>query len=87
MTIKADGTMVHEAGNDGTWECTDAARGRVTLRWRLGGYINQLALSADGRGLSSTDPSQSFVTAKRVRASTDAKAAAKAEDVPQTKPP
>lgn len=26
-TIKPDGTMVHELGNDGTWECTDAARG------------------------------------------------------------
>jgi tetratricopeptide (TPR) repeat protein len=87
VTIKADGTMVHEAGNDGTWECTDAARGRVTLRWRLGGYINQLALSADGRGLSSTDASQSFVTAMRVGASTEAKAAAKAADVPQTKTP
>jgi tetratricopeptide (TPR) repeat protein len=87
VTIKADGTMVHEAGNDGTWECTDAARERVTLRWRLGGYINQLALSGDGRGLSSTDPAQSFVTAKRVGASTASKAAAKAADVPQTKTP
>jgi hypothetical protein len=87
VTINPDGTMVHEPGNDGTWECTDAARGRVTLRWRLGGYVNSLALSADGQGLSSTDPSQAFVTAKRVGASTHAKATAKAQHAPQTQAP
>jgi len=65
VSINADGTIVHDPGNDGTWECTDPKRGRVTLRWRLGGYVNRLALSSDGRGLASTDPSQSFVTAKR----------------------
>jgi hypothetical protein len=63
VTINADGTMAYGQTNDGTWECTDA--GRVTLRWRLGGFINRLALSPDGRDLSSTDPSQPFVTAKR----------------------
>jgi hypothetical protein len=65
VSINADGTIVHDPGNDGTWECTDPKRVRVTLRWRLGGYVNRLALSTDGNGLSSTDPSQSFVTAKR----------------------
>ena len=39
--------------------------GQVTLRWRLGSYVNHNpVLSADGTGLSSTDPSQHFVTAK-----------------------
>jgi hypothetical protein len=65
VSINADGTMAHDPGNDGTWECTDRTRGRVTLRWRLGGYVNRLALSPDGNGLASTDPAQSFVTAKR----------------------
>ncbi len=68
VTFNRDGTMVHEPGNDGTWECTDPARGKITLRWRQGGYVNQVALSADGNGLSSTDPSQQFVTAKRIGA-------------------
>ena len=68
VTFNPNGTMVHEPGNDGTWECTDAARGRVTLRWRLGGYVNRLVLSANGTGLSSTDPSQHFVTATRLDA-------------------
>jgi len=70
VTINADGTMAHEPGNDGTWSCSDAARGRVILRWRIGGYVNSLALSADGQSLSSTDPTQSFVTAKRLGATT-----------------
>lgn len=68
VSINADGTVVHDPGNDGTWECTDPARGRVTLHWRLGGYVNRLALSGDGRALSSTDPSQSYVTAQRIGA-------------------
>jgi hypothetical protein len=88
-TMHPDGTMEYAnpdgtIPNQGTWECTDAARGLFTLRWRLGGFVNSLALSADGQGLSSTDMSQWYVTAKRVGASTEAKAAAKAEDVPQT---
>lgn len=66
VSINANGTMSHDPGNDGTWECTDRARGRVTLRWRLNGYVNQLAVSADGTALSSTDPSQSYVTARKV---------------------
>jgi hypothetical protein len=68
VTVNPDGTFVQQSGNDGTWECTDATGGRVTLRWRLGGYVNRLALSADGQDLSSTDPSQPFVTAKRIGA-------------------
>lgn len=68
VSINPDGSIAHDPGNDGTWECTDPARGRATLRWRLGGYVNRLALSGDGRALSSTDPSQSYVTAQRIGA-------------------
>jgi hypothetical protein len=66
VSINPDGRVAHDPGNDGTWECTDPARGRVTLRWRLGDWVNRLALSADGRALVSTDPSQSYVTAQRI---------------------
>lgn len=66
VTFNADGTLVHEPGNDGTWECTDATRGAVTLRWREGGYVNRMAISQDGAVLSSTDPSQSFVNGRRI---------------------
>lgn len=66
VSINADGTIVHDPGNDGTWQCTDAMRGRATLRWRVGGYVNRLALSADGRALTSADPTQSYVSAQRI---------------------
>jgi hypothetical protein len=68
VSINPDGTIAHDPGNDGTWECTDSARGRVTLRWRLGGYVNRLAVSGDGRALASTDSSQPYVTAQRIGA-------------------
>ena len=74
VSINADGTIRHDPGNDGTWECTDRARGRATLRWRLNGYVNRLVLSGDGRALSSTDPSQSYVTARKVDAPRPAEA-------------
>ena len=80
VSINADGTIRHDPGNDGTWECTDQARGQATLRWRLGGYVNRLALSADGKALSSMDPSQSYVTARKV----DARGPA---EVPKAKAP
>jgi tetratricopeptide (TPR) repeat protein len=68
VAISPDGTMVHDPGNDGTWACTNAAGAEFTLTWRLGGYVNTVALSADGNDLSSTDPSQAFVTASRIGA-------------------
>jgi hypothetical protein len=68
VTINPGGTFLQQSGNSGTWECADAATGRVTLRWRQGGFINQVAVSADGDRLTSTDPSQDYVTAKRIGA-------------------
>jgi hypothetical protein len=79
-TMAPDGTMEYANPdgsilNTGTWECTDAARSRATLRWRLGGYVNQVALSADGQGLSSTDVTQWYVTAQRAAAAQSSAAA------------
>jgi hypothetical protein len=92
VSINADGTMRHEPGNDGTWECTDRARGQATLRWRIGGYVNRLVLSGDGRALSSTDPAQSYVTARKVDSPRPAEAPRPADpprsaEVPKAKTP
>jgi hypothetical protein len=38
--------------NTGTWELTDPSSGTYTLRWQVGGYIDQLTLSQDGRSLN-----------------------------------
>lgn len=66
VTINPDGTFVQQSGNGGHWQCADTDAGKITLTWRQGGHVNRMALSADGNGLSSTDPSQSFVTARRI---------------------
>ena len=66
VTIKSDGTFTQQSGNSGNWECTDAFKNAVTLKWVKGGFVNKMTLSADGAKLSSTDPSQPLVTAKRV---------------------
>ncbi len=70
VTIKADGTFTQKSGNSGTWECTDAQKVSATLKWAEGGFVNKMALSADGANLSSTDPLQSFVKATRINAET-----------------
>jgi hypothetical protein len=71
VTINPDGSFVQQSGKTGTWECTDAERGRFTFRWREGGFVNSLALSEDGKALSSGDPSQHFVTARRINENGD----------------
>lgn len=70
VTIKSDGTFTQQSGNSGTWECTDASKNAVTLKWSKGGFVNKMALSANGANLSSTDPSQSFVKATRINPET-----------------
>jgi hypothetical protein len=52
--IHADGTidgtwMVFS--NTGTWECKDPAKRLVVLRWKVGGWIDNLFLSDDGNEL------------------------------------
>jgi hypothetical protein len=81
VTINPDGTFVQQSGNGGHWQCADTDAGKITLTWRQGGHVNRMALSADGNGLSSTDPSQSFVTARRIGA------AASAADKPKAAAP
>lgn len=66
VTINSDGTFTQQSGNSGSWTCTDASKGAVTFRWKNGGFVNNLVLSEDGNGLSSTDPTQKIVTAKKI---------------------
>jgi TPR repeat protein len=70
VTINPDGTFTQKSGNSGTWECLDAAKGWVSLKWKHGGYLNRLALADGGTKLVSTDPSQSFVKATRINPET-----------------
>ena len=72
VTFNADGTVVHEPGNEGSWQCDDADRVAVSVHWQQGGFVNRLALSEDGHTLSSTDPSQAYVRGSRGAAATAA---------------
>jgi tetratricopeptide (TPR) repeat protein len=74
VTINSDGTFTQQSGNSGTWICTDASKDTVKLNWKKGGFINTVVLSPDGQELSSTDPAQPFVKAKKVRARETAQA-------------
>ncbi|MCC6967054.1 MAG: tetratricopeptide repeat protein [Nitrospira sp.] len=68
VTISSDGTFTQQSGNSGTWTCADASKGAVTLTWAKGGFVNKVRLTEDQQALSSGDPSQPFVSAKRTRA-------------------
>ena len=68
VTINPDGTFTQQSGNGGTWTCTDASKGAVTLTWAKGGFVNKVILTEEQQVLSSGDPSQPFVSAKRVMA-------------------
>ena len=47
VTINADGTFTQQSGNSGTWTCTDASKGAVTLTWAKGGFVNKMILTED----------------------------------------
>lgn len=66
VTIRPDGTVVHNPGNSGTWQCTDATQGEFIIKWSAGGYNNKMGLSPDRNSLFSIDPTQSFVKATRI---------------------
>ncbi|MFT5396813.1 MAG: DNA segregation ATPase FtsK/SpoIIIE-like protein [Gammaproteobacteria bacterium] len=63
--IHADGTidgtwMVFS--NTGTWECQDPAKRLLVLRWKVGGWIDNLILSDDGNELKGKNQQGSDVS-------------------------
>lgn len=67
VTIKPNHTMAFQnRANDGTWACVDSSRRLFILKWRVGGFVNRVILSADGKNLGSADPTQPYVHATRV---------------------
>ena len=53
--IQADGTMDGAFlifTDTGTWECSDPEARRFILRWKNGGWIDELVLSEDGTKLA-----------------------------------
>jgi len=65
LTIKADHTFSN-GENSGNWEVASAKDRKYTLRWDVGGFIDTVTLSADGRKLTGTNSDKNAVSGERV---------------------
>jgi hypothetical protein len=48
LTISADHSFTN-GENSGNWEMTNAAERKYTLRWDVGGFVDEVILSTDGK--------------------------------------
>jgi tetratricopeptide (TPR) repeat protein len=57
IIVNADGNLQAIAliSNHGTWECTDPAQRKFTLRWVVGGWVDNVTLSADGNKVNAVN--------------------------------
>jgi hypothetical protein len=65
LTIKADHTFSN-GENSGNWEVANAAERKYTLRWDVGGFVDAVTLSSDGRKLTGTNNDKNNVSGERV---------------------
>ncbi len=65
LTIKADHSFSN-GENSGTWELTNAAEHKFTLRWDVGGFVDEVTLSKDGLKLTGTNNQKNNVAGERV---------------------
>ena len=65
VVIRPDSTFYSEK-NKGRWEHTDQSSRRYTMRWDVGGWIDSLELSADGKSLTGQNQHGTSVTATKM---------------------
>jgi|SRR5262245_48776851 len=65
LVVKADHSFSN-GENSGNWEVTDAAQRKYTLRWDVGGFVDVVILSADGRKLTGSNNNKNNVSGERV---------------------
>ena len=65
LTIKADHTFSN-GENSGNWESKNAPERRYVLRWDVGGFVDEVTLSADGKKLAGTNNNKNGVSGERV---------------------
>jgi hypothetical protein len=65
LVIKADHTFSN-GENSGSWEVTNAAERKYTLRWDVGGFVDEVILSKDGLKLTGTNNQKNNVAGDRV---------------------
>jgi hypothetical protein len=65
LTISADHSFTN-GENSGNWEMTNAAERKYTLRWDVGGFVDEVILSTDGKKLTGTNNQKNKVSGERV---------------------
>jgi hypothetical protein len=65
ITFNADHSFSN-GENSGNWEVTNAAERKYTLRWDVGGFVDEVTLSGDGRKLTGTNNNKNTVSGERV---------------------
>jgi len=65
LIIKADHTFSN-GENSGAWEISNAKERKYTLRWEVGGFVDEVTLSKDGRKLTGTNNQKNNVAGERV---------------------
>jgi hypothetical protein len=65
LIIKADHTFSN-GENSGTWEVINASEFKYRLRWEVGGFVDEVTLSKDGRKLTGTNNQKNNVAGDRV---------------------
>jgi hypothetical protein len=65
LTIKADHSFSN-GENSGSWEVTNAADRKYTLRWDVGGFVDVVTLSPDGLKLTGQNSNKNNVSGERV---------------------
>jgi hypothetical protein len=67
LTIKADHTFSN-GENSGNWELKNASERKYILRWDVGGFVDEVTLSADGKKLVGTNNNKNSVSGERAGA-------------------
>ena len=65
LTIKADHSFSN-GENSGSWEVANGKERKYKLRWEVGGFVDEVTLSVDGRKLTGTNNDKNSVSGERV---------------------
>ena len=65
LTFSADHSFTN-GENSGSWELTNASQRKYILRWDVGGFVDEVILSTDGKKLTGTNNQKNTVSGERV---------------------
>ena len=65
LSISADHSFTN-GENSGSWKLTNATERKYMLTWDVGGFVDEVTLSADGRKLAGTNNQKNNVSGERI---------------------